>query len=108
MTAKRFLRSSEGFTSIQAAATFGVLGLLASVTVAPYLQDPEVSTETLYQFSLENDVFDPGIDQTVTGSVDAPAASVATRRYILTQSVLQKDPKAVCITFEDGHQEGSC
>ena len=108
MTKRSFHKSVDGFTSVQAAFAFAVLGLLVSVTAAPYFEDTGVPADALYQFALENGVVDAGVDETITGSISDAGSDPNVRRYIFTQSVLQKDPKTGCITFEDGTQEGSC
>ena len=91
MFGKQFWKATTGYTSLQAAMTFAVVGVVASLTALPYFENSNRSVLNLSQF--------------VTGQGDE---STEVRRYTITQSVLQKDYQTGCTEYEDGTQEGSC
>ncbi|MEL6750467.1 MAG: hypothetical protein AAFO70_00120 [Pseudomonadota bacterium] len=92
-----FLRNQSGFTSIQAASTFAVAGVIGALVVTP-LMKPNAP-------SLLATLPGAGIDMTATGSISTSGKKTT---YRVRRSVLQKDSKQPCILFNSGRREGNC
>ena len=93
-----FFRGASGFTSIQAASTFAIAGVVGALVITP-LMKPNAP-------SLLATLPGAGIDMTSTGSISSGSSKKTT--YRVRRSVLQKDNKQPCVLFDSGRREGNC
>jgi len=99
----RFIRKSDGLTSMQVALGCAGVALAATFILAPQ------SGKIAEHIALQQPNADQFIDRTVTGSIDNPISSRGKlQRYTVRRSVLQKDPSATCIIYADGSRKGDC
>ncbi len=92
-----------GIGSIQAAIGLCVLGLVGALMLTPLLNTgPNKPVRVA--------VSGPGIDRTVTGSIDKKSADKKSgvRRYVVRRSVTHKDPSAPCVVYEGRATYNDC
>lgn len=86
--------NDAGFGALRIVLLFGSAAVALALILVPIIQG--VSGSGLYQARTA------GIDQIDTGSLGYA------KRYTIHRSVLQNDPRAVCIIHEDGSKTGDC